>query len=111
MAHLCKPDKDPLREALDVPDDSLFPYQHRAYIERVRSVHPHTVTFQELIGESTCVLYALGLRNERTYRAIALNFNRQIFAGKAFMEWLVKGHLTEIDGPKEGCLAKGRFRC
>ena len=104
MAHLCDPSNKPLREALDAPD-GLFISRHREYIERVRSVYPHTVTFRELVTESTCVLYALRLRDERTYRAIALNFGRQIFAGKAFMEWLVKGQLTELDKPKDGCLA------
>jgi hypothetical protein len=104
MAYLCKPDNTPLRVALDAPD-GFFISWHRKYIERVRSVYPHTVAFRELIGESTCVLYALGFRHEPSYRAIALNFDRKIFAGKAFMEWAVKRHLTEIDEPKEGCLA------
>lgn len=104
MACFCQPDKQPLREALDAPA-GLFISQHRAYIEHVRTVYRHTVIFRRLISESTCVLYALELGEERIYRAIACNFNRRIFAGKTFVEWLVKEHLTEIDEPKEGCLA------
>jgi hypothetical protein len=80
--------------------------RHRDYIERVvRSKHSHTVVFRELIDESTCVLYALDLRRDPTYRAIASNFGRKIFAGRAFMEWLINGHVIEIDEPKAGSLA------
>jgi hypothetical protein len=31
--------------------------------------------------------------------------NRRIFAGKAFVRWLIQGRLVEIDEPKAGCLA------
>jgi len=104
MAFICKPNNRTLREALDAPDG--FPVsKHRERTEAIRAVHSHSVTFQKLIDESTCVLYALGLVGNRTYRAIALNFDGQIFAGKAFMEWLMKGHLVEIAALKTGCLA------
>jgi hypothetical protein len=85
MADLCEPNNKSLREALDAPDGFPLP-RHRDYIERVRTVHPHTVVFRELIDESTCVLYALDLRQDPRYRAIASNFGRKIFAGRAFME-------------------------
>jgi hypothetical protein len=105
MAFICKSDNKKLRDALDAPDGT-FVSRHRDYIERVvRQVYPHTVEFRELIDGSTCVPYALGLFRERTYDAIRGNFDRKIFAGKAFMEWLVNGHLVEIDEPKKGCLA------
>jgi hypothetical protein len=104
MAFVCKPNNKPLREALDAPDG--FPVsEHRARTDGIRKLHPHTVTFQKLVDESTCVLYAFGLVGNSIYRAIATNFGGQIFAGKAFMEWLIKGHLVEIAAPKEGCLA------
>jgi len=104
MPFHCDPDNKALREALDAPDG--FPVSgHRQRTDAVRKVYPHTVVFRELIDESTCVLCAFGLVGNRTYRAIALNFNRKIFAGKAFMEWLIKEHLVEIEEPKKGCLA------
>src|SRR5271170_102179 len=105
MAHLCVPGKKPLRDALDVQNGFIIS-RHRDYIEReVRRLYPHTVVFRELIAESTCVLYALGLFRDRTYRAIALNFGRKIFAGRAFIEWLINGHLVEIAEANPGSLA------
>jgi hypothetical protein len=105
MACPCVSNNKSLREALDAPDGFLIS-QHRDYIERVvRSAHPHTVVFRDLIDESTCVLYAFGLVGNWVYRAVALNFDGQIFAGRGFMEWLIQGHLVEIDNPREGCLA------
>ena len=105
MGQLCAPNEKPLREALDAPDGFIVS-RHREYIERVvRSTHAHTAVFRELIDESTCVLYALSLFQNRTYRAIASNFGGKIFAGRAFMEWLINGHLVEIDEPIPGCLA------
>jgi hypothetical protein len=104
MADLCGPNNQALREALDAPDG--FPIsRHREYIERVRLVHPHTVVFRQAIGLSTCVLHALGLSDEPVYRAIALNFDGRVFAGRAFMQWLINGHLVEIDKPTDGSLA------
>jgi hypothetical protein len=104
MAYFWKSVNKQLREALDAPDGFLVS-RHRDYIERVRAIHPHTVVFRELIDESTCVLYALGLRQNPSYRAVAGNFDGKIFAGRGFMEWLINGHLVEIDDPKPGCLA------
>jgi hypothetical protein len=95
MVFLCSPDNKPLREALDAPDGFLIS-RHRDYIERVvRSTHPHTVAFRELIDESTCVLYAFGLVGNRIYRAIVLNFNGQIFAGRR----------CRVRGNRYGCLS------
>jgi hypothetical protein len=106
MVRLCACDNKLLRSALDDAPDGLLISRHRDYIQRVvRSAHPHTVAFRELIEESTCVLYAFGLVGNRVYRAIALNFNARIFAGRAFAEWLITGYLVEIDEPKEDCLA------
>lgn len=103
MTEHCKPENEELRKALDAPDG--FPVsRHREYIESVRSVYPHTVVFREAMNESTCVLYALGLLRDPTYRAIASNFEGKIFAGRAFMEWSIKGRVAEIDKPTEGCL-------
>lgn len=104
MANLSRPNKSHLREALDAPDGT-FVSSHRGYIERVGKVYPHTVIYRVLRDEGTCVTYALGLGDERRYWAIARNFDRKIFAGKAFMEWLIEGRLVEIAEPKEGCLA------
>ena len=103
MAYFCNPGNELLREALDAPD-GLFISSHREYIESLRSVLSHTVVFRELLTEGTCVVYALRLGDERTYWAVADNFERKIFAGKGFMEWLVKGHLVEMNEPKDGCL-------
>jgi|ERR1700686_3565158 len=103
MADLCEPNNKSLREALDAPDGFPVP-RHHEYIERVRTVHPHSVVFQEAIEESTCVLYALNLGRDEIYRAIASNFDGRIFAGRAFMEWLINGQLIELDNTKVGCL-------
>jgi Nucleotide modification associated domain 3 len=51
---------------------------------------------------------AVRLVGNRIYRAIALNFNGQIFAGRAFVEWLIKGHMIEIDGWSPSPLVDGR---
>jgi hypothetical protein len=83
MAHLCAATNEPLRQALDVPDGFIIS-RHRDRIERVvRSTHPHTVVFRELNDESTCVLHVFGLFRERTYREIALSFNRQVLGKSA----------------------------
>jgi hypothetical protein len=104
MAECCEPDNRALREALDAPDG--FPIsQHREYIERVRLTHPHTVVFRQAIDLSTCVLYALSLSGEAVYRAIAVNFGGRVFAGRAFMQWLINGRLVELDKPMNGSLA------
>jgi hypothetical protein len=104
MADRCEPTNKSLREALDAPDG--FPVsRHREYIERLRSVHPHTVVFRQAVDQSTCVLYAFSLSRDNTYRAIAGNFDGRVFAGRAFMQWLINGHVVEIDKPTEGCLA------
>jgi hypothetical protein len=55
-----------LRAALDAPD-GFDRYQHRRRTEAVRRQHPHTVTYREQIDEGTCVTYALGLNEEKTY--------------------------------------------
>jgi hypothetical protein len=105
MGYLCTAHNKALREALDAPDGFLVP-EHRDYIERtVRTTHPHTVVFRERVDGSTCALYALGLGQDPTYRAVASNFGGKVFAGRGFMEWLVKDHLVEMDDPKPGCLA------
>jgi hypothetical protein len=105
VAIISKPKSKPLRLALEPPKGLLI-FEHRDHVEAVRKTHPHVIRFRELINQSTCVLYALGLARERAYRAIALDFDGAIFAGKTFMQWLVSGrHLIELDKPKMGCLA------
>jgi len=93
-----------LRAALDAPE-GFDRYQHRARTEDVRHHYPHTVAYRELVEESTCVTYALKLFGDRSYRAIASNFNREVFAGRQFVEWLLQNHLTEMQHAVPGCLA------
>ena len=49
--------------------------------------------------------YALELDNNPTYRAIAAEFNREVFAGPKFVEWLLIGKLDEVQRSSLGALA------
>jgi hypothetical protein len=92
-----------LRAALDLPD-GFDRFKHRKAIEDVARTHAHSVVYRSLVEESTCATHAFGLSKDATYRAVASSFGRKIFAGRAFMEWLL-GTLREIDQPSPGCLA------
>jgi hypothetical protein len=95
-----------LRIALDIPDgDALL---HRGQIEAVRHSHPHSVVHREYQEGGTCVTYALGLFQDKTYLAVrGPFFNYKIFAGGQFVDWLLENRrLEEIDEPAPpGCLA------
>jgi hypothetical protein len=78
MTYLCTSENSHLRGTLDAPD-GLFVPQHHHYVGRVSAIHPHIVVLRELTDESTCALYALDLRQDPRYRAIASNFCRRIF--------------------------------
>jgi hypothetical protein len=72
----------------------------------LRESVPHSVNYRELVNGTTCLTYALGLFKHPTYLAIAGEFfNYEIFAGKLFVEWLLKGaHLNETTHRATGCL-------
>jgi hypothetical protein len=74
--------------------------------DSLRESVPHSVNYRELVNGTTCLTYGLGLFKHPTYLAIAGEFfNYKIFAGKLFVEWLLKGaHLNETTHRATGCL-------
>ena len=95
---------DKLRSAIDAPDgfDRLA---HRKMIAEVARTYPHTIKYRSLEEEGTCATLAFGLTGNAVYRFVAKGYARKIFAGRAFIQWLLKNHLREIDRPIRGCLA------
>jgi hypothetical protein len=95
---------DKLRSAIDAPDgfDRLA---HRNMIAEAARTHPHTIKYRSLEEQGTCATFALGLTGNAVYQFVASGYARKIFAGKAFMQWLLKNHLREIKLPVRGCLA------
>jgi len=93
-----------LRAALDV--QNCMVYDHRGRIEAVRDTNAHSVTYRECPEVGTCVAYALGLFQDKTYQAISgWYFQGEIFAGKSFVEWLLdKKLLGEPCRRSPGCL-------
>lgn len=89
-----------LREALEL--DGTLSSHHREKIAQLAQLCPHSIVHLEEINESTCVTYALGFNGNAVYREIALTGP---FAGRQFMEWLIRQHLTEFTSAKPGCLA------
>ena len=93
-------DNKALRKALDL---HVLVGQHRDEVEKLRNQYAHTIEFiRQSELDSSCVPYALGLSNSRTYRSIALYHN--VHAGKDFAAWMLEGRLHEIKEPKNGCL-------
>lgn len=91
-----------LRRAIDLPD-GFDRARHRALIEGITRKHPHSIAYRGMGGDGTCATYAFGLTDNMTYRAIAMNFGREIFAGRGFVEWLIRTNLREIEEPIRGC--------
>jgi hypothetical protein len=48
--------------------------------------------------------FAFGLSNNLVYKAIALDFNGEVFAGRRFVEWMIRNRLKEIEQPAVGSL-------
>lgn len=98
-------DLEKLRRELEVPV-GFDRFEHAKRTEGLRQSFSHSIQCREMVDGSSCLTHALGLYNDQTYCAIAGDFfNRKIFAGKNFMEWLLaKGHLKEINRPVSGCL-------
>jgi hypothetical protein len=92
-----------LRAALDVPEGTLIGDHSRLIKERTRG-HSHTVKLVCEPQGGTCVSYALGLNSNPIYETIRQDFDREVFAGKRFVEWMV-GVRDEIDQPAIGSLA------
>jgi hypothetical protein len=93
-----------LRAAIEAPD-GFNRLEHRKMIEEVARVYPHSITYCSLEEEGTCATYALALTENAVYQFVATRFQRKIFAGRDFMEWLVQNHLHEIEFPDTNCLA------
>jgi hypothetical protein len=92
-----------LRTALDVPEGTLIGNHHRVLIQRTRGLI-HTVKFVSKPRPGTCVAFAFGLSNDPVYKTIAQDFGRKVFAGKRFVEWMIRHRLQEIDPAKIGSL-------
>ncbi len=88
-----------LRKALNVA--GLTPEAHRQTVETLRELYPHTIRFLGSRRDETCVLYALNLTDDLTYRSIARTWD--VFAGREFMT-SVDGKLKEADRAREGHL-------
>jgi hypothetical protein len=92
-----------LRAALDVPEGTLIE-QHTGLINERTQGHPHTVRLVSKPQDGTCVSYAFDLTNQPIYRAIATDFDRQVFAGRQFVEWMIGNRLNEVERPNNGSL-------
>lgn len=84
-----------LRCALDFPAGTLIG-EHAAKVDALRLGYQHTVVLRQASEDLTCVPYALELTTNPTYRAIAADFNREVFAGSEFIEWLLNDRLCEV---------------
>jgi hypothetical protein len=99
MAFRCSPEKKALRSALDLPEGTIVPRDHPREVEKVKKTHPHTIKFISAPQNGTCVAYAFGLSTNAIYQEVRTNFDKEVFAGKAFIEWLMAGVLVECDKP------------
>lgn len=94
-----------LRTAIELPD-GFDRTRHRASIEEIAPEHPHSITYRGMGGDGTCTTYTFGLTDNPTYRAIAMNFGGEVFAGRGFVEWLIRTHLREIEEPIRDCAVR-----
>lgn len=91
-----------LRKALEL--NGFEPGKHRQEVEKLAQIHGHSIRFVRFNeGDLTCAPHALGLSHNRIYRSVAA-FDPEVYAGPAFMEWLLDGQLREIEKPVAGCL-------
>jgi hypothetical protein len=95
---------DALRIALDFPTGTLVG-EHTARVEAIRSEYAHTILLKQESTDLTCVPYAVELASSPVYRAIAADFDREVFAGSNFVEWLLNNRLCEVSHPSAGVLA------
>jgi hypothetical protein len=89
---------------LDVPEGTLVGC-HSRLIDELKRVHPHTVRLVSQPRDCTCVAYAFELNDDAVYRAIATDFDREIFAGKRFVDWMIRERLEEISQSSVGLFA------
>jgi hypothetical protein len=94
----------PLRCALDLPTGTLIG-EHATKVDVLRGEHLHTVVLRQAPDDLTCLPYAFELTNNPIYRAIAADFDCEVFAGPKFMEWLLNNRLCEVSGRAPGVLA------
>jgi hypothetical protein len=93
---------DDLRAALAL--DGLVVGQHRNRIEQVGQRIPHAIVWEGDAAASTCVPYALGLEQEPGYAGVA-GAHADVFAGRDFVEWLLRSHLDGLARPEPDALA------
>lgn len=87
-----------LREAL-VLDGKVVTVAHPHTIKVLGSTYPHTIVhIPDAKSEGTCGTYAFGLCSRKGYWWIA---ELNVFAGRDFMEWLMRHHLVPRDGPPQ----------
>jgi hypothetical protein len=92
-----------LRAALDVPEGTLIGEHHRVLVERTQGM-THTVKLLSGPQPGTCIAFAFGLSNDPVYQAIALDFDGEVFAGRRFVEWMMRNRLKEADQMAAGSL-------
>ncbi len=93
----------PLRAALDVPKDTLIGCHSRLIKEQTQA-YSHNIKLVCYPTRGTCVAYAFELADNPIYEAIREDFDREVFAGKRFVEWMMNNRLKEIDQPAVGSL-------
>ena len=91
---------DDLRAALDL--DGLTWPKHRDAVEALRGRTNHSITFIEHRDRDTCATYTLDLSERAEYETVVWLDN--IFAGRDFIEWLVRSKLTRMSLPRPGAL-------
>jgi len=97
------PSIDALRVALDVPEGTLIGDHYRAIISRTQGM-THTVKFVTGPQPGTCIAFALGLSNNPVYQTIALDFDGEVFAGRRFVEWMMRNRLKGVEPATVGSL-------
>ncbi len=90
-----------LREAL-VLDGKVAIAAHPHTIRVLGSTYPHTIVhIPDVKSDGTCATYAFGLCSRKGYRWIVQIPEPDVYAGRDFMEWLMRHHLVPRDGPPQ----------
>jgi hypothetical protein len=92
-----------LRAALDAPEGTLIGDHHRVVVGRTQGM-THTVKFLSGAQPGTCIAFVFGLSNNPVYQAIALDFDGEVFAGRRFVEWMMRNGLKELEQTAAGSL-------
>lgn len=87
-----------LRKELEL-DGTVTIVAHPRTVMSLRNIKPHAIVhIADADTLDTCVTYTFGFLSREGYRRIAL---LDVFAGRDFMEWLVRAYLVPRDRPAE----------